>query len=58
MEHVEVSQPQVAAPNEGEAHQPLGLELTESTTVEDGQSASVSTPTPSAPALDVAMTST
>ena len=36
MKHVEVSQPQVAVPDEGEAHQPLGPELMESTTIDDG----------------------
>ena len=46
------------ATDEREAHQPLGLELKESTANDDEQSASVSTPTPSAPAQDVATTST
>jgi hypothetical protein len=57
---VEAPQPQVAAPDDGKAHQPLGLELTEATTTEDGQSTrtSVSTPTMSAPMLDVVTTST
>ena len=58
MEHVDVSQPQVATLDEGKAHQPLGSELTESGAIDDGQSASVSTPTMSAPAPDVATMST
>ena len=46
------------APGDGEAHQPLGSKLVES--AEDGQSAraSMSTPTLSTPAPDVATTST
>ena len=57
---MEAPQPQVAVANDGKAHQTLGPELAESAATKDGQSAraSVSTPTPSAPALDMAMTST
>ena len=58
MKHVEVSQPQVAVPDEGEAHQPLRPELMESAAINDGQSASMSTLTLSAPAPDVATTNT
>ena len=48
------------APGDGEAHQPLGPKPVESANTEDGQSAraSMSTPTLSTPAPDVAMTST
>lgn len=55
-DHVEVSQPQVAASTNGEAHQPLGPEPVESAMIEDGWSmgaipnSSVPTPlVPSAP---------
>ena len=57
---MEAPQPQVAAVDDGKAHQTLGLEPAEFAATEDGQSAraSVSTPAPSAPALDVATMST
>ena len=55
---MEVSEPQVATHDEGEAHQPLGPEVMEFATIDDGQSTSVSTPSLSAPAPDVATTST
>lgn len=50
----------MAAPNDGEAHQSLGPEQSESTIANDGQStrASVGAPTPSMPAPDVVTMST
>lgn len=57
---MEAPQSQVVAPPDEDTHRPLGLESTESVAVEDRQSAgaSMSTPTPSVPALDMATMST
>ena len=58
VEGVEVPQPQVAATEAGEAHQPSGLEPIETTTDEDVRStrADPSAAAPSAPALDMPTT--